>query len=116
MQQATFDDLVYEVDVMRNIATRHDEPKESPRTRRASVSAVTFLPIDTISSAPIVDEEEQAVAGRLEIRVVDASGGATVVQTSADKEPLQSKSLKLILIKIDKEIKIVYFVTSVRSG
>ncbi|XP_024936854.1 tau-tubulin kinase homolog Asator isoform X2 [Cephus cinctus] len=91
VQQAAFDDLLYEVDVMRNIATRHDEPRQSPLQRRASVPAVAFSPPNTVPSTPAGDEEEQAVAGRLEIRVVDATGGATVVQTSADKEPLQKK-------------------------
>ncbi|XP_033224062.1 tau-tubulin kinase homolog Asator isoform X3 [Belonocnema kinseyi] len=91
VQQAAFDDLLYEVDVMRNVATRHDEPRESPPRRRASVPAVTFSPPNTVPTTPAGDEEEQAVAGRLEIRVVDGSGGATVVQTSADREPLQRK-------------------------
>ncbi|KAJ8683700.1 hypothetical protein QAD02_019492 [Eretmocerus hayati] len=91
VQQAAFDDLMYEVDVMRNIATRHDEPKESSATRRASVPMVPYAPPNVASDTPAIEEEEQAVAGRLEIRVVDATGGATVVQTSADKEPLQKK-------------------------
>lgn len=91
MQQAAFDDLLYEVDVMRNVAMRHDEPRSSPPPRRASVPAVAFLPPSTVPTTPVGDEEEQAVAGRLEIRVVDSTGGATVVQTSADKEPLQSE-------------------------
>lgn len=77
---------------MRNIATRHDEPRQSPPPRRASVPAVAFSPVNTTPSTPGGDEEEEAaVAGRLEIRVVDATGGATVVQTTADREPLQSK-------------------------
>lgn len=91
VQQAAFDDLLYEVDVMRNIATRHDEPRQSPPPRRASVPAVAFSPTNTTPSTPGGEEEEEAVAGRLEIRVVDATGGATVVQTTADREPLQSK-------------------------
>lgn len=69
---------------------RHDEPKGSPQHRRASVPAVAFSAITTATGTPAADEEEQAVAGRLEIRVVDSTGGATVVQTTADKEPLQS--------------------------
>ncbi|CAD1475881.1 unnamed protein product, partial [Heterotrigona itama] len=89
VQQAAFDDLLYEVDVMRNIATRYDEPRQSPPPRRASVPAVAFSPPNTIPSTPGGEEEEEAVAGRLEIRVVDATGGATVVQTTADREPLQ---------------------------
>lgn len=76
---------------MRNIATRYDEPRQSPPPRRASVPAVAFSPPNTIPSTPGGEEEEEAVAGRLEIRVVDATGGATVVQTTADREPLQSK-------------------------
>ncbi|XP_043249802.1 tau-tubulin kinase homolog Asator isoform X5 [Colletes gigas] len=91
VQQAAFDDLLYEVDVMRNIATRYDEPRESPPPRRASVPAVAFSPPNTMPSTPGGEEEEEAVAGRLEIRVVDATGGATVVQTTADREPLQKK-------------------------
>ncbi|XP_066599003.1 tau-tubulin kinase homolog Asator isoform X2 [Prorops nasuta] len=91
VQQAAFDDLLYEVDVMRNVATRHDEPRESPPPRRASLPAVAFSPLCTMSNTPGVEEEEEAVAGRLEIRVVDATGGATVVQTSADREPLPRK-------------------------
>lgn len=91
VQQAAFDDLLYEVDVMRNIATRHDEPRQNPPTRRASVPAVAFSPPNTMPTTPAAEEEEEAVAGRLEIRVVDATGGATVVQTSADKEPVQRK-------------------------
>ncbi|XP_076662901.1 tau-tubulin kinase asator isoform X3 [Andrena cerasifolii] len=94
VQQAAFDDLLYEVDVMRNIATRHDETRESPPPRRASVPAVAFPPANTTPSTPGGDEEEEAaVAGRLEIRVVDATGGATVVQTTADREPLQRKMI-----------------------
>ncbi|KAK9293692.1 hypothetical protein QLX08_011435 [Tetragonisca angustula] len=91
VQQAAFDDLLYEVDVMRNVATRYDEPRQSPPPRRASVPAVAFSPPNTIPSTPGGEEEEEAVAGRLEIRVVDATGGATVVQTTADREPLQRK-------------------------
>lgn len=88
VQQAAFDDLLYEVDVMRNIATRYDEPRQTPPVRRSSLPAV-FLP-DAMFNTPRGEEEEEAVAGRLEIRVVDATGGATIVQTSADREPLQS--------------------------
>ncbi|XP_046741888.1 uncharacterized protein LOC124408761 isoform X3 [Diprion similis] len=91
VQQAAFDDLLYEVDVMRNIAARRDDPKEILPVRRASVPAVTFSPPNTVPTTPGADDEEQAVAGRLEIRVVDATGGATIVQTRADKEPLQKK-------------------------
>ncbi|KZC08670.1 Tau-tubulin kinase 1 [Dufourea novaeangliae] len=91
IQQASFDDLVYEVDLMRNIATRYDQPRESPPPRRASVPAVAFSPPNTTPSTPGgEEEEEEAVAGRLEIRVVDGTGGATVVQTITDREPLQT--------------------------
>ena len=71
---------------------RHNEPRCSPPPRRASVPAVAFASPTTVPTTPVGDEEEQAVAGRLEIRVVDSTGGATVVQTSADKEPLTSMS------------------------
>jgi len=75
---------------MRNIATRYDEPKQTVPIRRSSLPAVTFSPFDATVNTPRGEEEEEAVAGRLEIRVVDATGGATIVQTSADREPLQS--------------------------
>ncbi|XP_070153563.1 tau-tubulin kinase homolog Asator isoform X1 [Polyergus mexicanus] len=91
VQQAAFDDLLYEVDVMRNIATRYDEPKQTVSVRRTSLPAVAFSLSDTMFNAHKGEEEEEAVAGRLEIRVVDATGGATIVQTSADREPLQKK-------------------------
>lgn len=83
--------MLYEVDVMRNIATRYDEPRQTAPVRRSSLPAVSFS-LDTMFNTPRGEEEEEerAVAGRLEIRVVDATGGATIVQTSADREPLQS--------------------------
>lgn len=76
---------------MRNVATRYDEPRQAAPARRSSLPAVAFSP-DAIFNTPRGEEEEEAVAGRLEIRVVDATGGATIVQTSADREPLQSMS------------------------
>ncbi|XP_029161782.1 uncharacterized protein LOC114933415 isoform X2 [Nylanderia fulva] len=91
VQQAAFDDLLYEVDVMRNIATRYDEPRQTAPVRRTSLPAVAFSLFDATFNAQKGEEEEEAVAGRLEIRVVDATGGATIVQTSADREPLQKK-------------------------
>ncbi|XP_071573301.1 uncharacterized protein [Temnothorax nylanderi] len=90
VQQAAFDDLLYEVDVMRNIATRYDEPRQTAPVRRSSLPAVAFSP-DAMFNTPRGEEEGEAVAGRLEIRVVDATGGATIVQTSAYREPLQKK-------------------------
>lgn len=95
---------------MRNIATRYDEPRQSPPLRRASVPAVAFSPPNTIPSTPGGEEEEEAVAGRLEIRVVDATGGATVVQTTADREPLQSKYVFFLKITFLKNnIRILLF-------
>ncbi|XP_032667725.1 tau-tubulin kinase homolog Asator isoform X3 [Odontomachus brunneus] len=91
VQQAAFDDLLYEIDVMRNVATRYDEPRQTPPVRRSSLPAVAFFFPDAMFNIPRGEEEEEAVAGRLEIRVVDATGGATIVQTSADREPLQKK-------------------------
>ena len=102
---------------MRNVATRYDEPRESPPRRRASLPAVNFSPTNTVPTTPAGDEEEQAVAGRLEIRVVDGSGGATVVQTSADKEPLQSTELrqtKLPFVVLVMEAIIKCFFNSVK--
>lgn len=78
---------------MRNVATRYDEPRQAALVRRPSLPAVAFSLSDAMFNAPRGEEEEEAVAGRLEIRVVDATGGATIVQTSADREPLQSDHL-----------------------
>lgn len=82
---------------MRNIATRYDEPRQTAPARRSSLPAAVFLPDGTFNT-PRTEEEEEAVAGRLEIRVVDATGGATIVQTSADKEPLQSMFIRLFFL------------------
>lgn len=82
---------------MRNIATRYDEPRQTTPVRRSSLPAVAFSP-DAIFNTPRGEEEEEAVAGRLEIRVVDATGGATIVQTSADREPLQSTCNRLFFL------------------
>lgn len=83
---------------MRNVATRYDEPRQTPEpTRRSSLPAVAFSLSDAIFNTPRGEEEEEAVAGRLEIRVVDATGGATIVQTSADREPLQSMYIQSIV-------------------
>lgn len=73
---------------MRNVGAFCEESSKVVPARSHSMPTIRLSPVHT--ATPVVDEEEQAVAGRLEIRVVDASGGATVVQTSADKEPLQS--------------------------
>ncbi|XP_011495946.1 PREDICTED: uncharacterized protein LOC105360678 [Ceratosolen solmsi marchali] len=91
VQQAAFGDIIFEVDVIRNIVMRHNQPKANPLPRRASEPTVMFLPSDSIINTAAHEEEEQAIAGRLEIRVVDGTGGATIVQTSADKEPIQKK-------------------------
>lgn len=84
---------------MRNIATRYDEPRQTIPVRRSSLPAVAFFLPDVMFNTPR-DEEEEAVAGRLEIRVVDATGGATIVQTSADREPLQSTCNHLYLLDL----------------
>ncbi|XP_034952595.1 tau-tubulin kinase homolog Asator isoform X2 [Chelonus insularis] len=91
VQQAAFDDLLYEVDVMWNIAKRYDEPKKRTEHKRASAPSIAFTSTLATEEPPVCDEEEGAVAGRLEIRVVDSTGGTTVVQTSADKELITKK-------------------------
>ncbi|XP_059482107.1 uncharacterized protein LOC132200567 isoform X2 [Neocloeon triangulifer] len=74
LQQAAFDDLVYQVDVMRNVACRRtvderdDETKAKEALRRPSLPAIPL-------SSPTGDKSEeecmpQPVSGRLEIRVV----------------------------------------------
>ncbi|XP_065343410.1 tau-tubulin kinase homolog Asator isoform X3 [Cloeon dipterum] len=74
LQQAAFDEIVYQVDVMRNVACRRtveerdEETKTKEAQRRLSVPAIPL-------SSPTGDKSEeecmpQPVSGRLEIRVV----------------------------------------------
>lgn len=95
--------MVYKVDIMRNIAVQYFRLKPAHKLRRSSDPnlASKFTDVEPLFSLP--DEEVQAVAGRLEIRVVDATGGTTIVETTTDKEIIQStyynNTLIIIMIK-----------------
>lgn len=73
---------------MRNVAVLANKKMNNFNIRCASMPSMLIL---SSCNTFAIDEEEQAIAGRLEIRVFDATGGATIVKTTADKEPLQSK-------------------------
>ncbi|KAK4878012.1 hypothetical protein RN001_010518 [Aquatica leii] len=69
LQQAAFDDLVFRVDVMRNVASRHVQQVDDGRPRKWGSSPAVIV-IDELSKKDEEGEEEQEVAGRLQIRVV----------------------------------------------
>ncbi|XP_050302368.1 tau-tubulin kinase homolog Asator isoform X2 [Anthonomus grandis grandis] len=79
LQQAAFDDLVFRVDVMRNVASKH-QLQPSERIQGADGNDWTSLPALQIAEEQGFREEEngeengeeglQEVAGKLEIRVV----------------------------------------------
>uniref|UniRef100_T1HG67 Protein kinase domain-containing protein n=1 Tax=Rhodnius prolixus TaxID=13249 RepID=T1HG67_RHOPR len=69
IQQAAFDDVLYSVDVMRNVASRSTQPRNVRRKRSLPVSSISSL--HTYQGDPKKDIEIQPVSGRLEIRVVD---------------------------------------------
>lgn len=90
VQQARFHRISYEFDVIRNVSTRLNDPHHTSDIKRASIPVAWLSTSKSVYNAAAGEEEEQAIAGRLEIRVVNGTGGATIVQTSTDKEPLQS--------------------------
>ena len=75
-----------------------NEPKSTNDSWLKSIARSTSLPNLAIpltrlnSAISETNEEEQAVAGKLNLKVIDEIGGATVVQTSVCKEPLRTKS------------------------
>lgn len=108
LQQATFDDCVYAMDIMRNVAVKQDNDPaapSSPSGRKNPASSVedaerkfslparvlcqtsaVVQPANAESSQPDCSQA-QAVAGRLEIRMLDgayppAAGAATLPQSS----------------------------------
>lgn len=94
-----FESLTFEMrlNVMRNVGVTECWPEGAAvRMRSSSLPAIMISPSHSVIETPAEEEEEeeqeQALAGRLEIRVVEGSGGATIVKTTVDKEPLQSMS------------------------
>nr|XP_014270769.1 tau-tubulin kinase homolog Asator isoform X2 [Halyomorpha halys] len=106
LQQAAFDDVWYEVDVMRNVATRSSQP--TPHKRKHSLPAMPLTcpkPIyngtqkkdekqrssqdkeesSLVTAKTTADDDDidiQPVSGRLEIRVVDRSSHETSAHTA----------------------------------
>ncbi|KAF5284207.1 hypothetical protein FQR65_LT00207 [Abscondita terminalis] len=71
LQQAAFDDLVFRVDVMRNVASRQVPADEDVHRRKWGSSPAVIALDDCVSRKDDdEEEEEQEVAGRLQIRVV----------------------------------------------
>lgn len=95
VQQSAFDDIVYKVDITRNIAVQYVALKPIYESKTSSAPNLFSQVSDVTPFFSVSDEEEQAIAGRLQIRVIDTTGGATFVQTD-DKEIFQSRHLKLL--------------------
>ncbi|KAK9746295.1 Protein kinase domain [Popillia japonica] len=81
LQQAAFDDLIFKVDVMRNVASRQvqNPDEDDNKSQNSAVAKWSSLPILNMTykdeqkngeDAPNADEGLQEVAGKLEIRVV----------------------------------------------
>ncbi|KAJ8929401.1 hypothetical protein NQ314_017909, partial [Rhamnusium bicolor] len=80
LQQAAFDDLIFKVDVMRNVASKHVQSEEAEEVKViesnkwGSLPALNLLDKEELRSNEDADQngEEglQEVAGKLEIRVV----------------------------------------------
>ncbi|KAI4454971.1 casein kinase-related [Holotrichia oblita] len=81
LQQAAFDDLIFKVDVMRNVASRHvqNPDEDENKSQNSVVARWSSLPILNMTykddqkngdDAQNADEGLQEVAGKLEIRVV----------------------------------------------
>lgn len=110
MQQAGINNLLNEVEIIRRLPTSLEGSQQVLECRRASIP-LTHLSYFKSGSNNATEEEEQAIAGRLEIRVVDATGGTTIVRTSVDEEPLQGmiySMLKLVYLSVECN-KFTYF-------
>ncbi|CAH0549592.1 unnamed protein product [Brassicogethes aeneus] len=73
LQQAAFDDLVFRVDVMRNVGSRHLQAAEEDASGKEAAKKWGSLPaihVPDREAAENGDEGLQEVAGKLEIRVV----------------------------------------------
>lgn len=119
LQQAAFDDLVFRVDVMRNVASKHQMLQNETADNLKSAKAAnvdkpwTSLPaLELAEKQNFRDEENgdeglQEVAGKLEIRVVpkpitDAVTTATTYQGTANSPltNIRPQSLPPITTKI----------------
>lgn len=102
LQQAAFDELIFRVDVMRNVATRENVETNLKSNKWTSMPAIA---LNTVSSQ---EEELQEVAGRLEIRVVPKETSNQEIPSTPVKitneisvKPMRDRKLDLI----EQEIK-----------
>ncbi|CAH1184491.1 unnamed protein product [Phyllotreta striolata] len=94
LQQAAFDDLVFKVDVMRNVASKHlladnDEQRQSKLTDSHRCNSLPVINLPDKEARNGDDEGLQEVAGKLEIRVVPKEK-ATRPQNLSTKPPVQN--------------------------
>ncbi|XP_063925108.1 tau-tubulin kinase homolog Asator isoform X3 [Zophobas morio] len=119
LQQAAFDDLVFRVDVMRNVASRHlqDEEEQEPKlvetSKWSSLPSMNLNDKEALKSNEVEDqngEDEglQEVAGKLEIRVVPKENvprpqtlQSNVVENPPE-EPAQTKEVERPKIKLER--------------
>lgn len=104
LQQAAFDELVFRVDVMRNVATRENTETNLKINKWSSMPAI---PLNSISSQ---EEEIQEVAGRLEIRVVpkettneEIISAPVKITNEISTKPIRDRKTELI----EQEIKAI---------
>lgn len=116
LQQAAFDDLVFRVDVMRNVASRHLQDQDQPDEELPKITETSkwnSLPIlnlldiqdlksqnpEEIDETNENDEGLQEVAGKLEIRVVPKEN----VPKMEEKPIVKLERTKSILKQSSKE-------------
>jgi tau tubulin kinase len=103
LQQAAFDDLIFRVDVMRNVASRHlqeedEEPKLNEASKWGSLPILNLVDKEELKSTEVEDQngEEglQEVAGKLEIRVVPKENVPRPAQTSPSNNAVEGESVE----------------------
>ncbi|XP_077300015.1 tau-tubulin kinase asator isoform X2 [Arctopsyche grandis] len=89
LQQAAFDDIIYRMDIMRNVGVRGDANTPLPERSNSlrSLPAMAFAPCEEMPPP----EQQPTVSGRLEIRIQPTSSSpiqTTKIQTTVvEKKP-----------------------------
>ncbi|XP_073977373.1 tau-tubulin kinase asator isoform X5 [Rhodnius prolixus] len=116
IQQAAFDDVLYSVDVMRNVASRSTQPRNVRRKRSLPAMALNSVKVQEngvikkegdkqkssvdkeesslVTAKTTADDEDieiQPVSGRLEIRVVDRSNDVSPQTAQMTRETRRSE-------------------------
>ncbi|KYB26867.1 tau-tubulin kinase homolog Asator isoform X2 [Tribolium castaneum] len=105
LQQAAFDDLVFRVDVMRNVASRHlqegeEEAKVAEASKWNSLPILNLMDKEELKSDNKEEEQNgedeglQEVAGKLEIRVVP--------KENVPKPPESTESAERPIVKLER--------------